>query len=89
MVFNCGTIISVIFSQFIFKEDLATYGVDWEGPVPSEEHESVDVPEIELQNKEEMLILLNERVNPLAESNIYGIDLYMTVRMLVCTYTES
>ena len=55
----------------------SSYGVDNEGPTPSEEDpEGVMVPENTLNLTEETLSRLKAQVNPLAPSDNHGIELY-------------
>ena len=53
-----------------------SYGVDMDGPIPSDNEMAVMVPENNLHISEEVLSQLRENVDPLAESSNHGIELY-------------
>ena len=68
------------------QEEIEHFGIDWDGPVAeqSELDQSVDVPElrnaISFQREQE----LRQLINPLEESDCYGLNIYMqTVRFVV------
>ncbi len=60
------------------------FGIDWDGPVPinetSNDYVHVEVPSTEIEMTEEQKMRLKSLVNPLADSDSYGIDFYMQVR---------
>ena len=64
-----------------------TYGIDWEGPI-SPDIESVNVPDTECPFSTDQLDLLKETINPLEESDDYGVQLYITTRMFVNCITS-
>lgn len=69
--------------------ELNLYGVDWEGPLPSEQYNAmindmaVVVPELLFDIPDDVTMDVKARVDPLAESDSNGIDLYLWVRSLV------
>lgn len=50
------------------------YGVDPEGPVPLEEHETVEVNDIQNPFSADVFQQLKLVINPLRESQTFGID---------------
>lgn len=58
-------------------ENIDLYGVDWDGPLPVERVNMVEVDTPQCPIQQVMLDLLQQTVNSLQESNVYGIDLYM------------
>ena len=55
------------------------YGIDWDGPVPTEVNELgnenlVNVPETNCPLGMEQLNLLRQNIDPLRQSNCHGID---------------
>jgi len=58
-------------------ENIDLYGADWDGPLPVERVNMVEVDPPRCPIQQDMLNLLQQTVNPLEESNVYGIDLYM------------
>lgn len=67
------------------QEEIEHYGIDWDGPVAeqSELDQSVDVPElpniISYQSEQE----LRQLINPLQESDCYGLNIYMETLQFV------
>ena len=65
-----------------FQEELDMYGIDWDGPLPSETWGSltsdndVDVPQTDVDFPLDQQLLLQENINPLGETENYGIDIY-------------
>ena len=55
-----------------------SYGISYNDPTPAEEVESVTVPQSRLSLLPQELQQLQEEVNPLSESDNYGIDLYQS-----------
>ena len=55
------------------------FGIDWDGPVPtnvaSNDYVHVEVPTTEIEMTEEQKMHLNLLVDPLEDSDSYGIDL--------------
>ncbi|XP_070573502.1 uncharacterized protein [Ptychodera flava] len=72
-----GTVGREVFSQTV--EDIEYYGVDWDSPMPSlrDESDEVVVPDTTLQLTEEQLGDLCMLVDPLAESECHGVDIYL------------
>ncbi|KAK3747006.1 hypothetical protein QZH41_011963 [Actinostola sp. cb2023] len=69
------------------EEDLAYFGVDWDGPLPSsqwnipnDDNVPVEVPDTPhlLQDRDYQQLV--NTVNPLHDSNEYGVDLYMEAK---------
>ena len=58
-------------------ENIDLYGVDWDGPLPVERLNIVDVHPPNCPIPQDTLDLLQQTLNPLQESNVYGVDLYM------------
>ena len=63
-----------VFNRDVVGGTLEQYGVDWEGPCPDNEPdvESVTVPPIHLNLPPRTLQNLQETVNPLAHSELFG-----------------
>ena len=60
------------------KEELVNYGIDWNGPLTSDEEvQSVTVPDTVIPSITDIYDVLHENVDPLAYSRDYGIDLYL------------
>ena len=63
------------------------YGIDWDGPLPGQEwdgsHEEDDtniaVPSTPCPLRQQELEQLQRIVNPLRDSQYYGVDIYMEV----------
>lgn len=76
----------LLVAQEIFDEN-STYGIDWDGPSPQEEWDGpldgVDVPSIPCPLQEVDLQRLKISINPLAESDCYGSDIYLRVLSFV------
>ena len=62
------------------------YGIDMEGPIPSQGR-SIVVPEVPIRLSSENFALLQQAVNPLAPSDEFGIDLYEQVLQFMSTIT--
>lgn len=55
----------------------STYGIDEDGPVPSEDDNSVvQIPECSYVLRDSDFTLLQQTIDPLSYSEEYGIDLY-------------
>ena len=69
--------------------DLNLYGVDWEGPLPSERYNemindmAVVVPELLFDIPDNIVMDVKAIADPLADSDSNGIDLYLRVRSFV------
>ncbi len=62
-----------------------SFGIDWDGPLPEEADcvEMVIVPELPaLLNNDQLSILLNS-VDPLKQSEVFGIDLHIQAKQIV------
>ena len=72
-------------SALDFLDDVHNqYGVDSVDDVPpSVEAEAVVVPESVLTISDDIIQELSQRVNPLAESDNYGIELYQEINMFM------
>lgn len=63
--------------DFFDHVNVEEYGVDEENaPVPSEENDTVDIPESSYSLNDESVELLQQAVDPLQHSDNYGIDIY-------------
>ena len=72
---------------WIFFENVEEeYGIDMEGPIPSQGR-SIVVPEVPIRLSSENFALLQQAVNPLAPSDEFGIDLYEQVLQFMSTIT--
>ena len=68
-------------------EDIEHYGIDWEGPLPSERYDGptygkldVSVPIIHCSLSDDQIDQFVSAVDLLAESSSHGIDLYLNAR---------
>ena len=86
-LFTTGMLIlqhsSLIALDFFDHVD-STYGTDEEGPIPSEDDDSVvQIPECSFVLSDNDFTLLQQTVDPLSPSEEYGIDLYeQTIQFL-------
>lgn len=63
---------------FRFKvESLLHYGVDWDGPLSSDDERAVTVPTMGTPLSTENMEELISQINPLAYSDDFGVDLYV------------
>lgn len=77
-------------TYFCHQDDFQGYGIDWTGPLPDEEHdgplqsdgEVVEVPATLTMDQRKTQLLAAE-INPLQQSDSYGIDLYLKTVALV------
>lgn len=84
--YNNTCSLGVLYQQS--EEDLAYFGVDWDGPLPSSQwnipHEDdvsvLEVPEVPhlLQDHDHQQLV--NTVNPLSDSDDYGVDLYIEAK---------
>ena len=66
------------------------YGVDFEGPLPSQRYDGetfneivIEVPPVASPLNDNQLSLLSSTIDPLASSSSYGLDIYVnTVQMV-------
>ena len=73
----------------VFQEEIDNYGIDWDGPLvnQAEIEEIVDVPELpNISNEAEQE--LRQLVDPIRESDRYGLDIYMETLQFVQTVLE-
>ena len=71
------------------QEDFQQYGIDWEGPLPEEASSdgvAVEVPETHCPVTPHQYQELVATVDPLRESDSYGIDIYLETLTFVNTY---
>ena len=74
----------VCFLYYLDRKKCEDYGIDWEGPLPDEEYDGplssnddlVEVP-VTFSLPREKLELLKEAIDPLQQSDSYGIDIYL------------
>ena len=71
------------------QDDFQQYGIDWEGPVPAEDFDIdvIDVPETTCPLSREYVDELTRMVDPLRNSDLYGIDIYLDAIEYVNTHT--
>ena len=71
--------------MFTFQEDNENYGVDWDGPVPNNDKDlnihpdGIEVPVTYVPINEEDYSVLREQIDPLRDSELYGVDIYLEV----------
>ena len=77
-------------------DTIDTYGIDFEGPLPSELYSgqtwrdvASDVPHISCPLEEDQLNYLNSLINPLAISSCYGVDIYINTVKIVENMSSS
>ena len=66
------------------------YGIDWDGPLSTEEdmtQEQVNVPLVESPLTDDDFLELSQTISPLAPSVNYGIDLYLTTLHFISLHT--
>lgn len=76
--------------QFSFQIVDDYYGIDYDGPHPAEEYDgpsnetsSVEVPVTEMSPSQEDYQRLATSINPLCESQFYGVNIYVDVLQIV------
>ena len=55
------------------------YGIDWSGPTPTEhcdDGSSINIPEVRLELNEDQLLAICGRVDPLQDSEMFGVEMY-------------
>ena len=83
-------------AQFLSQEEIATYAIDWNGPIPSQEwgtssdwnEQGIIVPEITSPFANERF---DERLSHLiheSDSSNFGVDAYERVLEFVLNYQE-
>ncbi|XP_019863445.1 PREDICTED: uncharacterized protein LOC109592455 [Amphimedon queenslandica] len=85
---------SSVFPTDFFENsiDASQYGFDWDGPIGNHSPDEVvvvDVPEIHFSPQEVLCHILEMNVNPVAESDEYGIDLYVKCKMIVLDFLSN
>ena len=71
------------------QEEFEQYGIDWDGPLPEKATSDgaiVEVPETRCPLTPEHYQELVDRLDPLRESESYGIDIYMETVTFVNTH---
>lgn len=76
---------AITFSKHFSQVDLNAYGIDWDGPGPSEEWDGrveddtapVQVPETIFPLESQGLQELSRQVDPAEHSMYYGVDIYL------------
>ena len=58
-------------------DNIELFGIDHDGPVPPEESSEVIVVPPACPISQEQLVALQQRVDPLRTSDVFGIDLYL------------
>lgn len=70
--------------------DEQSYGVDSDNDDIEEDSErEVYVPEISSPLSEENMVVLTTNINPLQDSRVYGVDLYISTIILVFALLEN
>jgi len=63
---------------------LETFGVDWDGPSPyGDDDNTVEIPIIEDPISNQDYNLLQQTIDPLANSDSFGIDLFISTMQFV------
>ena len=68
-----------VFDRDTVEGPLEQYGIDWEGPCPHSETDldNVTVPRIDVNIPPNILQHLRESIDPLAPSELFGMDIYL------------
>ena len=68
-----------------FQADINAYGIDWDGPLPEEANynETVCVPDVPVMLDNHQLQILFDSVDPLKQSEVFGLDLYIETKQIV------
>lgn len=61
------------------KQDVHLYGIDWNGPIPEEDDNQIDVPEVRNPLQDQDFQRLQAVIHPLAQSDCFGVDIYLQV----------
>ena len=59
------------------------YDIDWDGPIPLDDDNTVVIPNCNHQLDEDQLEELSNTVDPLDQSQNYGIDVYLSALQFV------
>lgn len=77
---------------------MAQFGIDWEGPTPSNEWDgsspnetagSVEVPDTRIPLSNDEYTELSQTVNPLQDSEYHGVDLYLNTLAFIAEKISS
>jgi len=72
-----------------FQDELEQYGLDWDGPLPeSDSDELIEVPSTESPLNRQQTQELTEAIDPLRNSDCYGIDIFIETLLLVTSSLE-
>jgi len=68
-----------VFQRDVVEEPLEQFGIDWEGPCPDREDGENDltVPGIDANIPPSILKQLQQSINPLASSELFGLDIFL------------
>lgn len=69
-------------------DNIELHGVDFEGPISPEESSQVEVMPPHCTLLPDLLLLLQQNVDPLRESEAFGIDLYLEALTLATSMTH-
>lgn len=76
------------YDRDVLSSSLDEYGIDWEGPcsfdVSDSENETIRVPEIRLNLRQDSLQNLHRLINPLSPSELLGMDIYLACLRFLC-----
>ena len=64
------------------------FGISDDDPMPAAESESVVVPEVQFSLQDTAFQQLKETIDPLQQSDSYGIDIYTSVKVFISSYTH-
>ena len=84
------TIKFLFFPLFLLQGD--NYGIDWDGPVPNnptDDHATVEVPVTRNPLQEEHYASLKDSIDPLCNSDEYGVDTYLEALYFIHTKISS
>lgn len=79
----------IVYHPYLKQEEAILYGIDWDGPLSVEDDEgSVTVPVVPCPIDEQFLENMYGRINPLAHSLNYGVDLFLATVDYVHMYMQ-
>ena len=70
---------------FIHMNAGTQYGIDWSGPILIDEDLDVEVPETPVPIPSHQFNVLKSEIDPMCDSEDYGIDLYAAVKTIIDT----
>ncbi|XP_019849774.1 PREDICTED: uncharacterized protein LOC109580730 isoform X2 [Amphimedon queenslandica] len=70
----------------VHQDNVPHYGIDWSGPIPNDNEEHVDIPEIDSLLNSHILSVLQNTVSPMQYSSNFGIDLFLNTLYFVYHY---